>query len=33
MPDSPADAVLNISLLDRSIKGLNDKLEKIRRML
>ena len=33
MSDSATDSVLNISLLDRSIKGLDDKLEKIRRML
>jgi hypothetical protein len=33
MSISPADSVLNVSLLDRSLKELDDKLEKIRRML
>ncbi len=33
MSDSKNDLVLNLSLLDRSIKGLGDKLEKIRRRL
>ncbi len=33
MSDSKNDLVLNLSLLDRSIKGLDDKLEKIRRRL
>ena len=33
MSISPSDSVLNISLLDRSLKELGDKLEKIRRML
>jgi hypothetical protein len=33
MPVSPAESVLNISLLDRSLKELDEKLDKIRRML
>ncbi len=33
MSDSKNDLVLNLSLLDRGIKGLDDKLEKIRRRL
>ncbi len=33
MSISPADSVLNISLLDRTLKELEDKLGKIRRML
>ena len=33
MSISQSDSVLNISLLGRSLKELDDKLEKIRRML
>ena len=33
MPIQTGEPVLNISLLDRSIKEQGDKLEKIRRML
>jgi len=33
MSIAPSDSVLNVSLLDRNLKELGDKLEKIRRML